>query len=63
MTKFKTIELIIETELPNTEILAFFDSGTSNLKEEGIFLHEINIKDSADSLIKGIEYKNDWNNQ
>ena len=59
MTKFKTIELIISTKLPNTKILDFFDSGTSNLKEEGILLHEINIKDSADSLIKGIEYKND----
>ena len=59
MTKFKTIELIIETERPNTKILDFFDSGTSNLKEEGILLHEINIKDSADSLIKGIEYQND----
>lgn len=57
MTKFKTIELIISTELPNEEILEILNNGTSNLKELGMILQEINVKGEANSLVKGIEYK------
>ncbi|GEM_PF-2758597 len=53
---YQTIQLVIETELPNEQLLEIFNEGTSNLKELGIVLHEIVIKDSANSLVKGIEY-------
>lgn len=55
--KYKTIELIISTELPNEELIKIFNEGTGNLKELGITLHEIVIKGSANSLVRGIEYK------
>ena len=57
MTKFKTIELIIKTELPNDEILEIFNNGTSNLKSLDIELREIKVVGSANSIIKGINYQ------
>jgi len=54
----KTIELIIETELPNEEILKILNNGTYNLKELGIELLEIRVVGSANSIIKGIDYSN-----
>ncbi len=55
--KAKTIELIIKTEIPNEEIIEIFNNGTEKLKELGIELLEIRVVGSANSLIKGIEYK------
>ena len=56
--KTRTIELIIQTNLTDSELVEVFDTGTNNLKELGITLLEINIKNSASSLVKGIEYNN-----
>ena len=56
--KFKTIELIIETELSNEDILTIMNEGTQTLKEFAMNLKEIRVKGSADSIIKGIDYSN-----
>lgn len=55
--KTKTIELIIKTELPNEAIIEILNNGTTNLKELEMELLEIRVKGSANSLIKGINYK------
>lgn len=55
---FKTIELIIKTDLPDQEILEILNEGTKNLKELGMQLEEIRVKGSANSIIKGIDYSN-----
>ncbi len=56
--KIKTIELIIETELTNEEILELFNKGTENSKDFGVIVKEIRVKNSANSIIKGINYEN-----
>jgi len=56
MTTYKTIQLVISTELPNEDLIKIFNEGTTNLKELGITLYEIVIKGSANSLVRGIEY-------
>ncbi len=52
----KTIELIIKTDVENSELLKIFNEGTNNLKELGIELLEIRVVGSANSLVKGIDY-------
>ena len=52
--KTKTIELIIESPLPNDDLLSIFNRGADNLKECGIKVIEINIKNSAHSLVRGL---------
>ena len=59
--KPRTIQLIISTELPNEDLIKIFNEGTTNLKDLGITLQEIVIKDSANSLVKGIDYSK-WQN-
>jgi len=54
--KHKTIELVIKTDFENEELIKVFNNGTENLKELGIELLEIRVKDSANSLVKGIDY-------
>ena len=56
---FKTIELIIDTDLTDTEVLDILNEGTTNLKELGMILHELKVKGSAISTIKGISYNNE----
>jgi len=60
---YQTIQLVIETELPNEQLLEIFNEGTSNLKELGIVLHEIVIKDSANSLVKELNMVKEKNNK
>ena len=55
---FKTIELIIDSQLTNEELLEILNNGTTNLKELGIILKEIRVVGSANSIIKGIDYSN-----
>ena len=50
----KTIELIIKTPLGNEDLISIFNRGADNLKEFGIEVIEINIKNSANSLVRGI---------
>ena len=59
MTKYKTIELVIDTNLTNEEILKIFNNETPNLNSLSIELLEIRVVGSANSIIKGINYKND----
>ncbi len=56
MSKIRTIELVIDSELTNEELLTILNEGTSNLKELGIILREIRVVNSASSIIKGINY-------
>ncbi len=54
--KAKTVELIIESPLSNEDLISVFNQGAESLKELGIELLEINIKNSANSLVRGINY-------
>lgn len=54
--KTKTIQLIIKTDLENTEVIDIMNNGCGNLKELGMDLLSIDIVKTANSLIKGIDY-------